>query len=1373
MTANVAEATQRELLAQLLRQRASREYREMPLSSGQKALWFLHQSAPASAAYHIAYCCWIHSALDVERMRGALQAVLDRHPALRTTFHAGAQGPVQRVVRHQPVAFQVVPAADAEETVLQSARAAYEIPFDLELGPLFRATFFQRRDDSGLFLLTVHHLVFDGWSLWSVLEELGQLYGAPAIGQPARLAALQADYEDYVSYQQTLLDSPEGARLWKFWQDKLAGEAPVLKLPSDLARPAVMTFNGASEKVRLSKGLSYRVRQLARQQGVTPYVLLLTAFQVLLYRYSGQQDLWIGSPVAGREAGKFASTVGYFVNPVVIRSQLEKGAPFSTQLATTRDAVMAALEHQAFPFPVLVERLCPTRDPSHSPLFQVSFVLQKDQGSHGITSALAGGTERRVNQWGGLSVEPVDFAQQEGQFDLELELLDGECFGGAFKYNRDVFDAAGIREMVASFVALLEGIVDNADAQIDKLPLLSAAQRAKSERLHTPRTDFPVCREPLHCGFERCAAATPDAIALKCGQESLTYRELNERANTLAHFLVAQGVGPEVKVGISVERSLDMIVGILGILKAGGAYVPIDPASPEDRIAFIAEDSAVPLLLTQHAIAGRFAHIDARIVQLDSEWPAIASYCGGDMAGRASVDNLAYVIYTSGTTGKPKGVQVTHFNVRRLFDASHHWYGFHERDIWTLFHSFAFDVSVWEMWGAFLYGGRLIVVPQSVTRASFEFVELVREEGVTVLCQTPSAFRIFMEAEARAPLGEASRLRYVIFAGEALDVQSLRPWFDRYGDLKPRLVNMYGITETTVHSTYREITRADLRSGRSMIGVPIPDLRIYLLDENRQPVPRGVAGEIYVGGDGVARGYLARPELDAQRFLPDPFSAVRGARMYKSGDAARYHANGDLEYLGRLDRQVKIRGFRIELGEIEAALGQLDSIQSVFVRVSEAAGGDKRLVAYYIAADGHAPEVSALRAYLSGTLPAYMVPSFFVELDVLPLTGNGKLDERALPAPELHGRGEHAVSAPRDEIERRLVAIWEQLLQTNRIGIDQNFFEMGGHSVLAVSLVTRIEQAFGRLLPVSVLFQSPTIAKLAEVLRAEVEIASNTPLVPIRTKGAGRPMFCVAGGGGNVLYYYPLGHAVASDRPFYGLQSLGLDGRCEPLTRVEDMARACIASMLEVQPEGPYLLAGHCFGSWVALEIAQQLLCAGKTVERLVVIDAPAPSAVLYERSLQPKTLDEHIVYFAGILAESSGIAIQLTHADVAPLADDDKVALLGAALRRAGLLPGNADSRQVQGMLDVFIANSTARYLPQAVERLPVSLFRAGEFHPDYDYSPADDPGHGLVTSTLGWHAYADGAVSVDVVPGNHITMMASPHVEQLAAAVTQRIAI
>ncbi|MDB6110673.1 MAG: adpA, partial [Pedosphaera sp.] len=636
---------------------------------------------------------------------------------------------------------------------------------------------------------------------------------------------------------------------------------------------------------------------------------------------------------------------------------------------------------------------------------------------------------------------------------------------------------------------------------LSELPLLSEAERRQLLVEWSPPVTDSARRQCVHQWFETQVERTPEATALVYERQSLTYRELNHQANQLARYLQGLGVGPEVPVALHLERSLKMVVAILGVLKAGGAYVPMDPAYPKERLSFMLEDTHAPVLLSmEHLRAGLPAH-GAKLVCLDSDWERIATKSTGNPANLATDENPAYIIYTSGSTGKPKGVLVTHHNVVRLFQQTEPWYGFDSSDVWTLFHSYTFDFSVWELWGALLYGGRLVVVPFLISRSPGEFYELLAREKVTVLNQTPSAFRQLLWAEATAPVQFALNLRYVIFGGEALESQSLKPWFDRHGDERPLLVNMYGITETTVHVTYRVIRQADLAGGAgSVIGVPIPDLKLYLLDEKLQPVPLGLPGEICVAGAGVARGYLNRPELTGQRFLSDPFTSSPGIRLYRSGDLARYTAQGELEYLGRMDHQVKIRGFRVELGEIESAMNQHPAIRESVALANDGPGGAKRLVAYLVPADV-APSIAEIREYVGQKVPDYMVPSVFVLLKALPLTPNGKVDRRALPAPEAGETtsGQPCVP-PRNPTETALVEIWCQLLDRKSVGIHENFFHLGGHSLLATQVISRIAGVLNIELPVRTIFESPTVAGLAEAAHRAQPGGSST--IARRMRGA-------------------------------------------------------------------------------------------------------------------------------------------------------------------------------------------------------------------------------------------------------------------------------
>ncbi|HZG43251.1 MAG TPA: amino acid adenylation domain-containing protein, partial [Longimicrobium sp.] len=679
----------------------------------------------------------------------------------------------------------------------------------------------------------------------------------------------------------------------------------------------------------------------------------------------------------------------------------------------------------------------------------------------------------------------VQAERASAKFDLSLVLTPtSRGLRGGLTYSTDLFERGTVERMLGHLERVLEQVAADADVRLSRLELLGHAERALVlETWNRTDAQYPahLC---IHELFQAQAARTPGAVAVVYEGEALSYAELNARANQLAHALQRRGVGPEVRVGICLERSLEMVVGILAVLKAGGAYVPLDPGYPAERLAFIMADSATPVLLTRETLRGALpAREGVEVVSLDGAAEEIAAESAENAQGGVGPDSLAYVIYTSGSTGAPKGALIEHRNVARLFSATDAWFGFGSGDVWTLFHSYAFDFSVWELWGALLYGGRVVVVPFEVSRDPEAFHALVQREGVTVLSQTPSAFRQFIRVDGER--GGELALRVVVFGGEALEPASLREWVERRGTETPRLVNMYGITETTVHVTYRPLSREDVFGGSgSPIGRAIPDLRLYVLDPARRPVPIGVPGELYVGGAGVARGYLNRPELTAERFVDDPFAP---GRLYRTGDRVRWRADGTLEYLGRLDEQVKVRGYRIELGEIEAALRQARGVADCAVVVREDATGDRRLAAYIV---GDA-ETEALRAYVRQSLPEYMVPSAFVFMDALPLTANGKLDRRALPAPDL-ASAEETYMAPRTPVEEVLAGLWAEVLRLERVGVEESFFDLGGHSLLATRVVSRVRAVFSVELPLRALFEGPTVAEMAvrveELRRAELPV---------------------------------------------------------------------------------------------------------------------------------------------------------------------------------------------------------------------------------------------------------------------------------------------
>ena len=911
--------------------------------------------------------------------------------------------------------------------------------------------------------------------------ELGALYGAFAAGGGDPLPPLALQYADYAVWQRTWLSGAVQQEQADYWRGALQGAPALLTLPTDRARPAQQRYEGGLARATLGVELSRQLKALSQRHGVTLFMTLMAGWSALLARLAGQDEVVVGTPSANRGRAEVEGLIGFFVNTLAVRVDLADQPDVATLLARVKARTLAAQQHQDLPFEQVVEVLRPERSLAHSPLFQVMFTLQ-NAGQGRLTLP-------------GLALLPSRMAEHvTAKFDLSLTVGDdGDALEVALEYADALFDAATARRYLDYWRALLAGMAADGAGPVAALPLLGEDERRRllfDWNVTPAGAAADVC---LHELFERQARRAPQAIALVHATQRLSYGELNERANRLARHLRALGVGPDVLVAICAGRGLDMMVALLAVLKAGGAYVPLDPAYPQQRLAYMLADCRPAALLTQGLPEGEWLatlrQAAPGVPLLDLADPAApwASLDGGDLARAdtgVAASSLAYLIYTSGSTGEPKGVMVEHANVVRLFASTDAWFGFGEGDVWTLFHSYAFDFSVWEIWGALLHGGRLVLVPQAVTRAPEEFYRLLCREQVTVLNQTPSAFRQLTAAQAG--VAEAHRLRLVIFGGEALEPALLAPWYERNGT-GATLVNMYGITETTVHVTYRPLAPADSARRDSPVGHRIPDLRIYILDRYGAPVPVGVAGELYVGGAGVARGYLRRPQLTAERFLPDPYAGVADARLYKTGDVGRWLADGSIAFVGRNDAQVKIRGFRIELGDIEAQLLRHAGVRDAVVLACDEAGGGQRLVAYCVAAPGQAPGAEDLRAHLAARLPEHMLPSAYLLLAALPLTPNGKLDRTALPTPGAEAYASRAYEAPRGEVETALAAIWSELLDLERIGRHDNFFELGGHSLLAIMLLDRMRR---RQLHADVrsIFATPTLSQLAAATQEHLEI---------------------------------------------------------------------------------------------------------------------------------------------------------------------------------------------------------------------------------------------------------------------------------------------
>ncbi|OPE39391.1 non-ribosomal peptide synthetase, partial [Pseudomonas aeruginosa] len=1168
----------------------------LALSFAQERQWFLWQLEPESAAYHIPSALRLRGRLDVDALQRSFDSLVARHETLRTRFRLEGGRSYQQV---QPaVSVSIEREQFGEEGLIERIQAIVVQPFDLERGPLLRVNLLQLAEDDHVLVLVQHHIVSDGWSMQVMVEELVQLYAGYSQGLDVVLPALPIQYADYALWQRSWMEAGEKERQLAYWTGLLGGEQPVLELPFDRPRPARQSHRGAQLGFELPRELVEAVRALAQREGASSFMLLLASFQALLYRYSGQADIRVGVPIANRNRVETERLIGFFVNTQVLKADLDGRMGFDELLAQARQRALEAQAHQDLPFEQLVEALQPERNASHNPLFQVLFNHQSEIRS--VTPEV---------QLEDLRLEGLAWDGQTAQFDLTLDIQEDENgIWASFDYATDLFDASTVERLAGHWRNLLRGIVANPRQRLGELPLLDAPERRQTLSEWNPAQREYAVQGTLQQRFEEQARQRPQAVALILDEQRLSYGELNARANRLAHCLIARGVGADVPVGLALERSLDMLVGLLAILKAGGAYLPLDPAAPEERLAHILDDSGVRLLLTQGHLLERLPR-QAGVEVLAIDGLVLDGYAESDPLPTLSADNLAYVIYTSGSTGKPKGTLLTHRNALRLFSATEAWFGFDERDVWTLFHSYAFDFSVWEIFGALLYGGRLVIVPQWVSRSPEDFYRLLCREGVTVLNQTPSAFKQLMAVACSADMAtQQPALRYVIFGGEALDLQSLRPWFQRFGDRQPQLVNMYGITETTVHVTYRPVSEADLEGGLvSPIGGTIPDLSWYILDRDLNPVPRGAVGELYIGRAGLARGYLRRPGLSATRFVPNPFPGGAGERLYRTGDLARFQADGNIEYIGRIDHQVKVRGFRIELGEIEAALAGLAGVRDAVVLAHDGVGGTQ-LVGYVVADSAEDAERlrESLRESLKRHLPDYMVPAHLMLLERMPLTVNGKLDRQALPQPDA-SLSQQAYRAPGSELEQRIAAIWSEILGVERVGLDDNFFELGGHSLLLLMLKERIGDTCQATLSISQLMTHASVAEQAACIEGQ---ARESLLVPLNGRREGSPLFMFHPSFGSVHCYKTLAMALRDRHPVKGVVCRALLGAGREVPEWDDMVAEYAEQLLQEHPEGVFNLAGWSLGGNLAMDVAARLEQRGRQVAFVGWIDAPAPVRV-------------------------------------------------------------------------------------------------------------------------------------------------------------------
>ncbi len=1315
------------------------------LSWSQERLWLTdHLGLAAEEACRLLRIR-VDGSLDEDALRTALKVLVRRHELLDTRFDAGEGGTRQIPVEGRDVALHHVDLSSVvehERTASLDTWTESEIarPFDLQAGPLIRCTLVHLDTVTHVLVLAVHAIAADANSLPIMEADLGAAYAASLAMADVPMPSPGLRYADFAVWQRGWLHERRLDDDASWWKTRLEGAPALLELPLDRSRP--LEHRGARGSVRstIPAATAAGLRALATRHDTPVEAVLFAAWSSLMSRLSRQEDVVTGVTVSFRDSDPLGRTVGPFGNTLAVRVTSLDHETTAAYVRRVGVEWVSAMEKRQAPLERVVEQARPRLASGHHPLFQTTFCFDRHLDA----------AQARPEGW-----HAGEYDRAPPRMDLALCVIEqADGFVLDLRFTEALFDRISAERMLTQWFTLLDGMLADDERPIARQPLMTADERRKLLGLDgAALAEEPA--EPIHRLFEAHAAAHPHAIALTFEGSSMSYGELDTRANRLAHRLIVEGAGPDELVAICVDRGLSTIVAILGVLKSGAAYIPLDSGYPDDRLAYMLEDSAPLAIVTESAFAAR-VHVEGKTPILLDDAAALAGYPSTTpiVAGLDASD-LAYVIYTSGSTGRPKGVLIEHRHVHRLMSTTQPDFAFDASDVWTLFHSYAFDFSVWEIWGALAYGGRLVIVSADCARSPREFYALACREGVTVLNQTPGAFRRFITAQQEE--GGEHSLRYVVFGGEALELHSLKPWIECNDPQSTRLVNMYGITETTVHATYRPLSRETIGSGRgSLIGRPLNDLRIYVLDGQREPVPPGVTGEMYVAGPGVARGYLHRDDLTAERFIANPFDPSR-PRMYKSGDLARWQANGELEYLGRNDFQVKIRGFRIELNEIEARLVACDGVRAATVIAREDRPGDKRLVAYLIAEDGAQLATSELRHKLLEELADYMLPSAFVILPAYPLTANGKLDRDRLPPPGRASVVTRDYEAPADEVESVIAENWQALLELETVGRNDDFFELGGNSVLALPMVYGLGKRFGVEIPLRLLFSNPTVAALAAVVRGEEGASAFPNVSTVRDDGTRRPLFIVHAGLGEIGYAFTLADWIDRDIPMHGFAARGLIAGETPLTSVAEMAALYIDGMRHLQPEGPYRVAGWSAGGSISHEIAVQLEAAGDDVEFLGLIDTPREYEFPFEVAADGSNREDALAFdpVGSIMRMLPKTLPEPIVAGMRELAGRGDYETMLDRMREAGFIPQGVDNELAVRHLAYRHSMDVALYdFRPGTLRAKVTLFSAN--------------GESRWDESLGWSAVLQREqLRVVSIHGNHCSLMNEPQITRLGDAI------
>ncbi|HEY0762325.1 MAG TPA: amino acid adenylation domain-containing protein [Pyrinomonadaceae bacterium] len=1344
------------LLASLLRKKAQQQSRTYPLSFAQERLWFIDQLIRDSSLYNLPAAVRLTGRLNPQALEMTMTEICRRHTSLTTTFPTIEGQPVQMVNPAQPVSLPVLDLRswNVEEREVEAQRLVNleaRKPFNLATGPLLRVQLLQLEEEEFIVMLSMHHIIADGWSMDILIREIMVLYQAMAAGKPSPLPELPLQYADYARWQRQYLRGEMLEAQLSYWQKQLDGIPPLLELPADHPRPPEQSYRGTTRSLMLSPELSEALRSLSRREETTLFNVLLTGFKTLLFRYTWQNDICVGTPVAGRDRVEAEGLIGFFANVLVLRTKVSGKATFRELLRHVHEVCLEAHTHQDVPFEKLVEALHPERNMSYSPLFQVMFAFLN-----------AGQTVLEIP---GLKMSGYGAVQEAAKYDLLLGVMDlRERLAISLEYSTDLFESERIERMLLHFRSLLESVVVDPGQQLVDIPLLQESEREQIlVEWNRSSAEYPEGAS-MHQLFERCVDEQGEAVALVFGKEQISYRELEERTNQVGHYLQSLGVGPETLVAVCLERTIEMVVTLLGILKAGGAYLPLDASYPAERLRYMLSDSEAKLLVTSvktEALSGT----NVPVLYVEELAEQVAGQSRARVDSEVGPENLAYVIYTSGSTGQPKGVMISHGGLVNYLYWGARSYGLsgakQEQGMGAVLHSsISFDLSITSLWGPLVAGKSVELVAEE--QGVEGLLERLRQRGpYGVVKLTPSHLMILNQQLAAEELGRSAKV--VVLGGENLGSEQVRVWRKQAPGV--RLINEYGPTETVVGCCVYEVTEETSWEGAVPIGRPIANTQMYVLDRELEPVAVGVVGEIYIGGVGVARGYLRRPELTAEKFVPHPFAAVGGERLYRTGDLGRYGSDGELEFLGRLDEQVKVRGYRIELGEIESVLRASEGVQEAVVIVEEREG-EKRLVGYVVPEAGAGLLVERMRAQLREQLPEYMVPAVFMELDKLPLTANGKVNRRALlelGVPKLERQ--KAFTAPRNTLEIALAKLWEELLGITPIGITDNFFDLGGSSLLAVRMVALVEKQFGKDVPLTTLFKGATIEFMAEVLSEEDQPQPWSPLVPIQPLGSKSPFFCVHAVGGQVLTFYHLARHLGQDQPFYGIQAPALFEIDDESTSIEQMAAQYVQAVRVLQPVGPYLLGGFSFGGTVAFEMACQLEKQGQQVSLLAVMDTHSP---LFMHRLPEDDEVHQLVGLAWVTARQKGKYLELDPEVLRRLEPEERLNYFLEQMKDAELTPHDVEISLLRRFLVGYSARQRAqrKYFPQYSFAGSVTLFRCEEEDQE-TIKMMERAGVDAQDPAYGWSGYSAGPVDIHWVPGHHDRMCEEPYVQGLAAAL------